>query len=565
MINKPIYLHFLDRELRTAENACFVDEQTFSYVFVATLISLDPVYLGSSILYESAPDFPKTVDFLSTLERLGFARYLSHSASETEFLVSRDLLYRSDKERYPMYFEPGKSLWGTNPLVIPDSTTDIIAEGLLGKTLKRKIGDPLYEKKDIIASSIMNRDGAAMTVNLFNPLVQNRTERFIISTDISLIYTQRYIDVLHGTILHGIPYLARYSSLCEETFPDYDYSIYHRFLSFILFGSLPPSLSVDEAIDIVSCSKSMNSTYPFILTRLKTLIRGLIFLSSSKSISLIREDVLKCFRSLNIEESPHSFSLSDCYRRLLRLESACKKKYPNLETAMPQTEKVLLIVATQTELNRLLDFYSCHDSHEKIGSHTYWFAKQFNNRDVYIVKTQMSSRGQSGSILTLEDVIKDISPKYIIMLGIAFGLKEDKEELTDVLVSRSIQDYELTRVGNENLKRGDKIPASLTLVDSFEAASTSFTESRVHIGLIITGDKLVDNKEFASQLKKEFPDAIGGEMEGEGLISSAHRNGVDWILVKGICDWGYDKDDENQNRAATNAIKLVDLVLREYL
>ena len=565
-MNKPVYLHFLDRELRTTENASFSDEQVFSFAFIATLVSLDPVYLGSSILYESAPLFPKTVDFLSRLEGLNYARYLSHCASESEFFVSRGVLYREDKERYPMYFGERASLWGKNPLVLPDSTTDIIAKGLLEKSLHRSTSDPLYEKREKVASMIMNSNGNAMTKNLFRPLIQTDIERFTISTDISFLYTKRYLDALHGTILHGIPNLMRYSSLCEDTFPDYDYQIYNLVLPHILYGSCQMNMSVDKAVEVVSITRRNDSLYPLLLNRLKALIRGLASLSLSKSMSFIRENVLNHLRSLIIAEPPKSFSLEESFARLLRLENACKKNYPNIIDDMPQTETILLVVATQTELKRLLDFYSCHEAHIKIGYHTYWLAGVVKGRSIYIVKTQMSSRGQSGAILTIEDAIQDLSPKYIIMVGIAFGLKEDKEELTDVLVSQSIQDYELVRVGESEIRnRGDKIPASITLVDSFEAAAASFKDAGVHIGMVLTGDKLVDNEDFTKRLKETFPDAIGGEMEGEGLISSGFRNNTDWILVKGICDWGHDKDDQYQERAALNAIRLVDSVIKDYL
>ena len=38
----------------------------------------------------------------------------------------------------------------------------------------------------------------------------------------------------------------------------------------------------------------------------------------------------------------------------------------------------------------------------------------------------------------------------------------------------------------------------------------------VKSGLIISGPELVDNKDRKEQLKKIYPEAVGGEMEGEG-------------------------------------------------
>jgi hypothetical protein len=57
------------------------------------------------------------------------------------------------------------------------------------------------------------------------------------------------------------------------------------------------------------------------------------------------------------------------------------------------------------------------------------------------------------------------------------------------------------------------------------------------------------------------PEAIGGEMEGAGLYVACQDKKVDWILVKGICDWadgekGQDKESR-QKTAASNAAAFV--------
>ena len=71
-----------------------------------------------------------------------------------------------------------------------------------------------------------------------------------------------------------------------------------------------------------------------------------------------------------------------------------------------------------------------------------------------------------------------------------------------------------------------------------------------------------DNLDYRKSLTKLVSsEAIGGEMEGAGLYVSCHDAKVDWILVKGICDWA-DGDKENnkedrQQLAAKNATAFV--------
>jgi nucleoside phosphorylase len=79
-----------------------------------------------------------------------------------------------------------------------------------------------------------------------------------------------------------------------------------------------------------------------------------------------------------------------------------------------------------------------------------------------------------------------------------------------------------------------------------------------HFGLVLSGEKLVNDPEFLKQLRKLEPDAIGGEMEGAGLYVAASEKKVDWILVKAICDWADgSKDDSAQVLAANNAANFV--------
>jgi nucleoside phosphorylase len=155
------------------------------------------------------------------------------------------------------------------------------------------------------------------------------------------------------------------------------------------------------------------------------------------------------------------------------------------------------------------------------------------------------------------------------MVGIAFGINEEKQAIGDVLVSEQLMLYDLQRVGTDKegnleiIPRGDRPHASPWLINRFQMANLSWDESKVKVrfGLILSGDKLTDNIDFRKQLLKFEPEAIGGEMEGAGLYVACQNSKVDWILVKAICDWAdgqkaKDKD-ARQQLAAHNAAALV--------
>jgi nucleoside phosphorylase len=150
-------------------------------------------------------------------------------------------------------------------------------------------------------------------------------------------------------------------------------------------------------------------------------------------------------------------------------------------------------------------------------------------------------------------------------------MKPGQQRLGDILVSRQLLGYELQRVSlgdnnqSEIIARGDRPQASTRLLDRFRSGLIDWQGPEVHIGLILSGEKLIDHPDFREHLKSLEPEAIGGEMEGAGLYAAAQRNHVDWLLVKAICDWADGKKSVNkkqrQQQAAQNAARFTVHVL----
>ena len=46
-------------------------------------------------------------------------------------------------------------------------------------------------------------------------------------------------------------------------------------------------------------------------------------------------------------------------------------------------------------------------------------------------------------------------------------------------------------------------------------------------------------------------------MEAAGLVSVCEDEKIEWIVVKAISDWGVNKNDEDQKRAAENAFDFI--------
>src|SRR5207248_10152318 len=122
--------------------------------------------------------------------------------------------------------------------------------------------------------------------------------------------------------------------------------------------------------------------------------------------------------------------------------------------------------------------------------------------------------------------------------------------------------------GQEVIKpRAARHQTSTRLLDRFRASIFDCQGPKIHFGLILSVDRLINNKDYRDKLLRIDPEAIGGEMEGTGVYAAAHRNKVDWILVKAICDWADgNKDQEKEGRqkeAAEQAVRLTMHVLEQ--
>jgi len=239
---------------------------------------------------------------------------------------------------------------------------------------------------------------------------------------------------------------------------------------------------------------------------------------------------------------------------------------------MDVTADILIVTANRIEAKAVLDAFAKATSKPAhmftSESCTYSDLGSLNDHRVVMVQSEMGSGSLGASQQTVEEAIATLQPSAVFMVGVAFGVDSDKQKIGDVLVSKQILLYEPQRVGTENgelklLPRGSRVDASTRLLSFLRAvdAHEVTDDPVVTFGLILSGEKLVDNVAFREQLGTIEPEAIGGEMEGAGLYTSCQKKKIDWIMVKAICDWadghkGINKT-QNQQLAATNAVALV--------
>lgn len=197
------------------------------------------------------------------------------------------------------------------------------------------------------------------------------------------------------------------------------------------------------------------------------------------------------------------------------------------------------------------------------GEYTYYLGL-FGRYPIIHVQCGMGSISRDSSIMTVSAAINTMSPKFVLMVGIAFGIDPKSQKIGDVLISECVIPYNPSRVGaDETVQRGPIVPASKLLLNrlksimSWEYVLSNNDKSKLIYTHILSGEELIDNKERRDQLSNLYKTAKGGEMECAGLYAACSEK-VDWILIKGICDFADGNKGENK---ATNQKEAIDAAI----
>ncbi|GCE31401.1 hypothetical protein KDA_68850 [Dictyobacter alpinus] len=274
----------------------------------------------------------------------------------------------------------------------------------------------------------------------------------------------------------------------------------------------------------------------------------------------------------NQDANPRTETVSTTYKikrpAPIKASSEDRLKADILLVTVTETETLAVLVAVKEQVGTVYQ-------RKFRNNQTYYDLGLINGAQVFLVRSTMGSGGPDGSTLTINEAIGALQPSAVIMVGIAFGLQERKQQIGDILVSQKLRGYEMQRYGTSKdglqtpviIPRGDLVPASPMLLDRVESGKLDWPGAPVHSGVILSGEKLVDNKSLRDQLLQLEPEAIGGEMEGEGLYAVAYRNRIHWLLVKAICDWADGNKargkDKKQKLAAKNAADFILHILQK--
>ena len=252
-------------------------------------------------------------------------------------------------------------------------------------------------------------------------------------------------------------------------------------------------------------------------------------------------------------------------------------------------KRFLFITANVHETKALLEdkkFFVYHEERSPDPNDTAWYnVGNFGEYDaVHFELSEQGSIKTDASILSIHTAIEYYRPDAVILVGVAFGNAQkphrrfkmafkrhnrEPQQIGDVLISTSVADYESGKIKNGMFESdGSKPDSGRHLVAVFKHYSKTWSHTindvpaKYEFGLLLSGDKVVDDADFKKQLFKAYPRAIGGEMEGRGAYAACRKNDInEWIVVKAVCDWADGtkslNKDENQIVAARSAVSLL--------
>jgi nucleoside phosphorylase len=234
-------------------------------------------------------------------------------------------------------------------------------------------------------------------------------------------------------------------------------------------------------------------------------------------------------------------------------------------SGMPQTD-VVLVTVNEHETQAVLEAFERVTGAKAItvplDGRVYRNLGTVKGATVFHALSEMGSGSLGAMQSTVDKLIRALDPAAVIAVGIAFGVNEEKQDIGDILISKQLRPYELQRYGADIKLRGDKPHASTWLIDHFSGfAQASWEGAKIRSGVILSGEKLIDDIDYRNQLLEFESEAIGGEMEGAGLYVSCQEHKRDWIVIKAICDWADGNKarnkDARQKKAAVNAAEFL--------
>lgn len=231
-----------------------------------------------------------------------------------------------------------------------------------------------------------------------------------------------------------------------------------------------------------------------------------------------------------------------------------------------ENSPILVLTANQVEANMMVRLLSKESSKSEgittitADSCKFQFGMIADIRVVHVQAKDMSSFTKHGSFSTIESILKRYRPQLVVSLGVAFGKDATKQNISDVLICKKLFQYDSSNKYSGGTIKFNGTPyetdsdlmcrwVDLLEYEEFpeEERSLGTEKFNWYCGTMLSGGSVVDDAEQKVKLLEAaesmgMEDVVGGEMEGSGVYLACISEKIPCIVIKGICDWGVNKN-----------------------
>ncbi len=152
-----------------------------------------------------------------------------------------------------------------------------------------------------------------------------------------------------------------------------------------------------------------------------------------------------------------------------------------------------------------------------------------------IVGVAKSGVGKVCSALSAAELIKNFLPDCLINTGVG-GAIDPSLKLMDVVFSTRTA-YHDVWCGEGEMGQVQGFPLYFeSSKELSEIASHLKSETPIHTGLIVSGDRFIDSRAEQERIKLLFPEALVVDMEGASIAQTCHIYGIPFISMRIVSD-----------------------------
>ena len=208
--------------------------------------------------------------------------------------------------------------------------------------------------------------------------------------------------------------------------------------------------------------------------------------------------------------------------------------------------KIAIIAAMQKELDLILSQIGEY-AERNIDDFTIYEGK-IGEHDIILSQCGI---GKVNSALRTSTLIRECTPDLIINSGVAGGVDESMR-IGSILVADKVSYHDVWCGPGTEYGAADGCPLYYTsFADGLDIMRRIADDSDLDIrfGLLCSGDKFISRPQEVEEIKSNFPDALGCDMESASIAQTCLKSDVPFMIVRVMSDMpgGGENISEYQN------------------